>query len=224
MGSSLVISTWLWGDVYDRFYVNKLASAVARNLRQPYRFVCFTDRPRTFQAGVEQIAIPDIGLTKIKGCLARLRLFDPEWQKQIGITDRLVSIDLDTVVTGPLDDLFDRPEPFTILQGINTTNPNPYNGSVFMLRAGAHPEIWADFSLETINKLSFHAFPDDQGWFWHKAPGAAAYGPETGIYGFKKLGWPKGDALPANALIVAFPGWRDPQKFAHLDWVRENWQ
>jgi hypothetical protein len=51
-------------------------------------------------------------------------------------------------VTGPLDPLFDRKDDFTILQGINTTNPCPYNGSIWMLKAGARPEVWSEFSLE----------------------------------------------------------------------------
>jgi hypothetical protein len=121
------------------------------------------------------------------------------------------------VVTGPLDPLFDRKDDFTILQGINTTNPNPMNGSVWMLRAGARPDVWSDFSVEAAQtKTRIHSFADDQGWFEHKFADAGAWGPKDGVYGFKKDGWPSGEALPAAARIVAFPGWRDPGKFERL--------
>jgi len=45
-----------------------------------------------------------------------------------------------------------------------------------------------------------------------------------GVYAFKKRNWPKGDALPSNARVVAFPGFRDPSQFGHLDWVAQHWR
>ena len=154
-------------------------------------------------------------------------MFDPEWQRQLGIKkgERVINLDLDLVVTGQLDPLFDRPGDFTILQGINSTNPCPYNGSVWMFKAGERPDVWADFSVSAANaNTKIHAFADDQGWFEYKIPDAGAWGPSDGVYGFKKKGWPSGDELPANARIVAFPGWRDPSKFTHLPWVADHWR
>lgn len=211
----LIVSTWLWGNRYGPEYVQRLQAGVRKHLTGEYRFAVFTPDER------------DKLFTKIPGCLARLRMFEPEWQKDNGISegDRLVSLDLDLIVTGELDPLFERPEPFLILQGANAANPCPYNGSVMMLRAGAHPEVWTEFSLAAITKLQFYAFPDDQGWLAHKIPNAAGWkaGSESGIYAFQKPGWPKGDALPKDARIVAFPGKRDPMQFRHLDWVKTHW-
>jgi hypothetical protein len=94
-----------------------------------------------------------------------------------------------------------------------------------MLRAGAHPEVWLDFSLDAARKVPYYAFPDDQGWIWHKLPNAEGWrcGPESGIWSFRKRGWPKDDKLPEGARIVAFPGSRDPSMFTHLDWMKEHW-
>jgi hypothetical protein len=148
-------------------------------------------------------------MTKTKGCFVRLQLFSPSFHHLLNIApgDRIANLDLDLVVTGPLDPLFDRKDDFTILQGINTTNPCPFNGSIWMLKAGARPDVWWDFSLENYAKykVPFHAFPDDQGWFCALMPDAGAWGPEQGVYGFKKAGWPSGDALPDGARVVAFP-------------------
>jgi hypothetical protein len=153
------------------------------------------------------------------------RMFDPSWQSAHDI-DRLVCLDLDLIVTGGLGELLDRPEPFVILRGANAANPCPFNGSVMMLQAGAHPEVWRDFSLEAAAKTPFYQFPDDQGWLAHKVPDAATWtvGSSSGIYAFQKPGWPKGDDLPAHAKIVAFPGHRDPAQFTHLPWVTDNWR
>ena len=55
---------------------------------------------------------------------------------------------IDAVVTGPIDPLLDRRDGFTILQGVNASNPCPYNGSLWMLAAGWRPDVWSQFSLE----------------------------------------------------------------------------
>lgn len=224
---ALTVCTWLWGDKYPDDYAFRLARGVWRNMRQPCRFIVIRDRAARAE-GLEGRAIPDLGLLSTPGCFARLRMFDRDFQRVLGVhgpDDRLVCLDLDTVVTGPLDDLFDRPEEFLILQGANAANPCPFNGSVMMLRGGAHPDVWRDFSLDAARRVPFHSFPDDQGWLWHKLPAAAGWqaGAPSGIYAFRKPGWPNGFDLPADAKLVTFPGSRDPKQFAQLPWVRQRW-
>lgn len=211
---ALIISTWLWGSKYGPEYVAKLAAGVKRNLSEPHRFAVFEPPSE------------DMHLTEIKGCFARLRAFDPAWQAANGIElgDKIVCMDLDLIVTGSLNGLFDREEPFTILQGVNSSNPCPFNGSLWMLEAGHRPDVWHEFSPELAAKVPFHEFPDDQAWFADMMPDAGSFGPEDGVYAFQKKGWPKGDALPKGARIVAFPGWRDPSQYVRLDWVAEHWR
>jgi hypothetical protein len=221
--SELTVVTYFWGQKYHVDDVLKLRDGVRRNLRQHHRFAVVSDRP---VPGIKECwPIEDLHLTRVPGCFARLRVFDPVYQNRYNI-EKLVSLDLDLIVTGNLDELFNRPDNFAILQGINTSNPCPYNGSVWMLRAGYRPDVWTDFSLENYHalKVPFHAIPDDQGWFHYKMPDAGAFGPSTGVYGFKKQGWPYGDDLPKNARIVAFPGWRSPEGFNRLPWIKQNWK
>lgn len=211
---ALIISTWLWGNKYGREYVEKLRAAVSRNLSLPHKFCVFTPWAQ------------DEYLTEIKGCFARLRAFDPEWQRAQGLRygDKIVCMDLDLIVTGPLDELFDREEPFTILQGVNSANPCPFNGSLWMLEVGYRPDVWHEFSPELAAKVPYYEFPDDQAWLADMIPEAGSFGPEDGVYAFQKKGWPKGEALPKNARIVAFPGWRDPSQYVRLDWVQQHWR
>lgn len=212
----LVVVTWLWGTKYSDEDVRKLHSGLSRHLKQQHRF--FVAKPLA----------NDQYLTDIKGCFCRLRMFDPEWQKlmQMAEDDKLVCIDLDVVITGPLDHLFNRPETFMILQGANTLNPCPFNGSLMMLRAGWHADVWSDFSIQKVQSVPFHEFPDDQGWIHHKLPRAAGWqaGARSGVYAFQKPGWPKGVDLPKDACMVVFPGWRSPQTFKHIKWVQQHWQ
>lgn len=231
------VTTWLWGEKFNVSDVAKLAAGVRRNLKQPHRFVCMVDTlEREPVDGVGYRLIENRDLLEIKGCYARLRLFDPHWQflREIKPGERIVNIDLDTVITGELDLLFDRPEPFVIMQKGNASNPCPFNGALQMIRAGAHPEVWADFSVEAAGQVPFYEFPDDQGWIWHKVPDAAGWkcGMESGVFVFRKPGWPSfhrnmgsaGDRLPKGARLVTFSGGRSPEKFSHLPWIEEHWR
>lgn len=224
----LTICTWLWGDKYTPADVGKLKRGLDRHLKQPFRFMCMTERERDWVPfdGTERHAIKDPELLAYKGCFARLRMFDYGWQQNRQIDDRLVCLDLDVVITGDLDQLFDRPESFVILAGANSVNPCPYNGSVMMLRPGVHGYVWSTFSIQEAQQLPYYQFPDDQGWLAKKIPMAATWnaGRRSGIYGFKKPGWPPGQlALPKQARMVVFPGHRQPADFSHLDWVRKHW-
>lgn len=207
----LHIVTWFWGTKYTPEDVAKLAAGAHRNLNERHVFTVCHPEPN------------DIHLTKIPGCFCRLRMFDPAWQEAHGMDDRIVCLDLDTVITGSLDGLFDREDTFSILQDVNTSNPCKFNGSIMMLRAGHHADVWRDFSLDIIYKIPAFQFPDDQGWMEVKIPRAGAFTHNDGCYAFQKKNWPRGNDLPENARIVAFPGWREPKKFQHLDWVREHW-
>lgn len=205
----LHIVTWLWGDKYGPEYLAKLRAALGRNVAQPYRFGVF--RPQYLT----------------QGCFCRLRMFDPKWQREneIGEGDRIVQIDVDSIITGPLDPLFDRPEPFVILTGGNFQSCK-FNGALWMLRAGAHPEIWSGFTLEAAAKVPFHEFPDDQGWLWHHLPDSPGWqvGPSSGAYVYQKPGWTTGEQLPEGARFVTFAGKRRPDAITHLNWVQEHWR
>jgi len=225
----LAISTWLWGDKYSVEDVYKLKRGIDRHLQQPYRFLVMTERERDWTPGegIERHAIKDPELLAFKGCFVRLRMFDKGWQINRGLDDRLVCLDLDLIVTGPLDVLFDRPETFVIWSGANVSNPCPFNGSVMMLRPGHHHEVWNDFSMEAARKIKYFEFPDDQGWIAEKLPNAATWpcGRKSGIYAFMKAAWPPGQlTLPEGTRIVAFPGSRQPKDFTHLKWVRKHWK
>jgi hypothetical protein len=211
---ALIISTWIWGDKYTSPYIARLERGVRFHMAQKYRWLVFT---------------PIQGDEKLyHGCFCRLRMFSPSFQRAYGLKegDRLVCLDLDLIVTGQLDTLFERPESFVILGGANAANPNPFNGSVMMLRIGEHADVWEDFSLEEAQQVPYYEFPDDQGWIWHKLPKAAVWkcGKDSGIYAFRKPGWPKDDQLPGDAKIVAFPGRRDPSQFQNLPWIQKYWR
>jgi hypothetical protein len=228
---ALTICTFLWGDKYAFEDVLKLRAGLKRHLTTEHRFLCITDRQFRYidlPKDIDVAAIEDTEELKHKGCFARLRLFDPDWQKRNQISGKIICLDLDVVVVGKLDHIFERDESFVVLGGANASNPCPYNGSVFMFDAGTHADLWIEYTWEKAQTIKYYDFPDDQGWFWHMMPNAATWqvGLSSGIYAFQKPGWPKSisNTLPPDARLVVFPGWRSPKEFAQLPWIRDNWK
>ncbi len=223
----LHIVTWLWGDKWDPIYAERLFAGVRRNLKQPAQLVLMSDKlERNGADAVHLIDEVDNQYLGLPGCLVRMRMFDETWQERIGAKqgDRIVNIDVDCVVTGQLDELFNRQDEFNIMQHFNSTNPCPFNGSLWMFRAGERHDVWNDFSINAHKKFNvpIHAIADDQGWLHFKFPKAKAYTPQDGVYAFKKKTWPQGLGLPKGACVVAFPG-RNPAKYQELNWIKAHW-
>lgn len=225
------VITWQWGNKFSALHVHRLRNGLARHLKESHTFTLFSDAPdKWVRSGIDVREIENPRLTEFRGCFVRLQWFSPGWQQRNAFTDRIVCLDLDGVITGPIDPLFDRPEPYLILQGLNTSNPCPFNGALQLLTPGYRPDVWETFSVAAAKKVPFYEFPDDQGWIWHKLPDAAGWktGKETGVYGFHKRGWPGGENdhdLPQEARIVFFvAGRKSPGLWQHLPWVKEHWR
>jgi len=214
---------------YGADHVNRLYHAVERNLTIPHQFICVTDDP----TGIECETMPmwDI-YRELGGCYSRLRIFSKEMEDIFGY--RFVSIDLDCVITGCLNDLFSRNEDF-IMNKYQVRNPaykeQRYNGSLIMMNSGARSKVWESFdpvnslSILKIRKRKKELVGTDQAWINHVlGNGEAIFTSKDGVYNYRGL--PKdGDILPSDAKMVIFPGKRDPSQFVDKhDWVKDNWK
>ena len=117
MGASLptkdrIVLCIRWGTLYPADYVNVLFNAVSANLSGPFRFVCLTDDGRGLHKEIEVFPIPDMGLAPerfARGAWPKLALFK---QDLYGLQGRMLFVDLDTVVNGPIDQFFEANDPF----------------------------------------------------------------------------------------------------------------
>ena len=132
----LIVACVKTGNMYGPEYVNKLYAMVARNLPDgmPGRFVCFTDDADGLLPQVETRPIMGEGL---EGWWAKLWLFSDE---AFELGDRIVYLDLDTVIIGPLDDIVSYDGPFAALRDFY--RPEALQSSVMSWESGYMTDIW----------------------------------------------------------------------------------
>lgn len=213
-------------------HVDVLRRMVRRHYQGPHRFICITDDARgirepdveCFELWGDFATVANPSGRKNPSCYRRLRLFAQNPGKFLG--DRFVVLDLDCVITGDLGPLWDRPEDFVIWK--SATSGNPYNGSMWMLQAGARPQVWRDFDAEESPRLTHAArlYGSDQAWMAYSlGKGEATWSQADGVRSYRLDIQPSG-RLPPDSRVVFFHGRVDPwaPEAQRLPWVRENYR
>jgi hypothetical protein len=237
--SDFAVVCWRWQprpgyrSVFSVATVNTLRRMVARHFPVPHRFICVTDDPAGLDEAVEVVPlwpdfadVPNPAGAKYPSCYRRLRAFAPDIGDVFG--PRFVSIDLDTVITGDLRPLWLRDEDF-VCWGDRTHRTTPYNGSMFLLRAGTRARVWEEFdpsrSPQLASRAGFHG--SDQGWISYcLGPHEARWTKADGVYCFR-LDLRHSPRLPANTRVVFFNGSLDPwtvRSGAATAWLREHYR
>lgn len=190
------------GDAYGPEYVNRLAAMVARHTTRPHQFLCLTDDARGLECASEAIA------ADLPGWWAKLAMFQPR-----RFNERVLYLDLDTVICGNVDFLFDYTGPFAILRSF--LPPSRY-GSAIMSFTPGHSYLYSDFTPDVMARLY-----GDQDWIEEKLA-AADYWQEIapGAIGSYKV-----DELaesPKDFAICCFHG--EPKPHQVEGWVVDAWR
>lgn len=146
-----------WGTKFSPTYVNRLYNAVSRNLTVPFQFHCLTEDSTDLDSDIVIHPLPH----KLPGAgwWQKLYMFSDE----VDIQGRILFFDLDTLITGNIDHLTCRTEPFVCLQDFFYLKENV--GSAMMSwESGTLTHLWDDFfkSPNTVIK-KFHPH-GDQKW------------------------------------------------------------
>lgn len=235
----LTVVTFLWKPApmyrskFEGKHVDILRRMVKRHYLGEHRFVCITDQPETikgkdvevFQLWDDFANVRNPSGMKNPSCYRRLRLFAKNTGSWLG--ERFVCLDLDCVITGDVTPLWDRTDDFVIWR--STTNGNFYNGSMFLLRAGARPEVWERFDpiQSPILTKGARLYGSDQAWIAYTLGGGESTWDETdGVFSMRNNIAPGGGQLPTNARIVFFHGKGDPWEASmqRLPWVAKNYR
>jgi hypothetical protein len=204
-----------WGDLYSAEYVNILADMVLRNLSDniPLKFICFTDDPQGIDADIDIRELPD-GLS---GWWNKLYLFKdglfPEG-------DRILYLDLDTVITGSLDDIIQYKGTFAILRDFY--RPEGLQSSVMAWEAGRLTELWSEYERKGFP----HIAGGDQAWIemcfedWDFCPDIWQE-KFPGFFNSYKVTCKK--IFPKSTKLVVFHG--EPRPHQVMDgWVPQVWK
>lgn len=136
-------------------YVNILANMVARNISKetPYKFICFTDTLGDYDCEIDVRPLPVDGL---EGWWNKLALFKE------GIFpdgDRILYLDLDTVITSGLDEIIKYDGDFAILRDFY--RPDGLQSSVMAWKAdGPSSILWSEWLRAGMPKDEY----GDQRW------------------------------------------------------------
>jgi len=209
-----------WGSLYGPDYVNVLFRAVSAHLTGAFRFVCFTDDPAGIDEQVDCVRIPEMSLDDAgweRGGWPKLSVFA---ECDADLTGRCLFIDLDTIITGSLDELFDLPgEPVMIREWprlADRLRKRKHFGAsgIFAWNADRLHHVWQNFAASP--RRAREGFRQEQRFLEHHAENLQFW-PEDWVISFKRtlMAPPLLDRVmapkpvPPTARILAFHG--DPR-------------
>lgn len=184
----LHIVVWKWHQEgfripYGPDQVNVMAAMLKRTMGDvPYRLVCVTDNPKGVNPGVDTFPlwedfkdVRNASGGQLPSCYRRLRLFEPATQTAMGIAagDRIMSLDLDTVLLGEPGELgadlsacLTNEHRWVGWKRRGTYHPWVFNGSLWLFTAGDLAHLWTDFDVATSPQVTLKRgfFGSDQSW------------------------------------------------------------
>ena len=202
------------GGGYDAEWVRKLRDGVARNLTQTHRFRCLSD----VDVPCERIALQH----DWPGWWSKIELFRP------GVIEGpTLYLDLDTVITGPLDEIAKIAYPFAALR--NFHQPDYIGSGVMWFRdADAVPHrVYEKFMKQPDAYMAHHervkvgSHLGDQAFIWDTLGGDIPFLTDEfkGVYSYK---YSCKSFLPEDARIVAFHGAPRLHE-VKAPWIERHW-
>lgn len=199
------------GSAFGPDYPNILFDMVRRNLPEGFKgkFVCFTDDATGLDEGIEARPLPH----DLPGWWSKLALFKPGLFNE---GDRIVFLDLDTVITGRIDELCSYAGPFAILR--DAFWPKGLQSAVMAWEAGECSEIWQtylDAGCPTEDPFG------DQAWI-ERSQLDTAVRLQDAIPGFF-VSYKQLQGLPVKESVVVFHGTPRPHEVTQ-GWVPLVWK
>jgi len=211
-----VCCVWVRANVpYTAEYVVRLAAMVRRWIDRPYRFVCLTDRPEALPAAVETVRIPWAG--DLPGWWAKVGLFDPA----LGLTGRVLALDLDVVIVAALGPILDYPAAFALAPHAGTFAGRDgrsvvprFNSSVMVWEGGTETDLYTRWSPAVARRLW-----GDQDWIGEQRPDAVTLPAEW----FPRISTIGAGPVPPAARVVLVKTPKNAEAARRYRWVREAW-
>jgi len=185
-----VILTMKWGTLYSAEYVNVLFNAAKANLDEDFIFVCLTDDLEGIDSDVVTHPIPEIGLPQSAwkaGAWPKLSVFVSDLY---GLKGRALFIDLDTVISGDLSEMFAFPGAFVCLDSRPwryKSGPARTGTGIFAFDIGEVGQVVDHFVANMDEHLERYGNEQDflHGEFADLGYGEITYWPDAWLQSFK---------------------------------------
>ncbi|MET0408097.1 MAG: hypothetical protein ABW006_06975 [Hyphomicrobium sp.] len=218
-----------WGTKYGTDYLNRLASMVRRNTNRETRLICFTDNAEAVDPWVTIAPLPPINLPERESSTPWRKL--ALWQYPLSdLQGDVLFFDLDVVITGSIDDLFDyKPGKYCVAQNWTQPNERIGNTSVYRFPVGKMSYIFDAFNADPQKVLSRYRIEQQ---YISAVCGDAEFFPAEWCLSFKHSLvpiWPLNffvaPQLPTGTKVVAFHGKPDPDEARDGKWpVSSPWK
>lgn len=161
MQTELVIACVKWGRRFHSCYANILYDMVKRNLPEScnFTFTCFTDNPEGLDKNIIARELP----ANLNGWWNKLYLFKPGVFKP---NQRVVYFDLDTIITGPLDEIANYRGELALLRDFYRLKG--LGSGVMLWQGGSNSHIWVSYEMANMPELE----GGDQAWIEIAQPNA----------------------------------------------------
>lgn len=204
-------------------YINKLYRGVKRNLCSPFDFVCFTNETLT---GLDDgVNVRPFKAPSLKGVLPRLYMFS----EQAGLFgSQVLSLDLDIVITGSLDDIAAYDGDFCTRSKFAPGHEHKLDGDIISFKANKLNEkrLWEPWSNHPKKVIKLTG-GRERYWFRHvfsksETPPDRWENVAPGQVRSYKRHVMKKKKLPRDARIVSCHGNPRPHKI-RLACIKDNW-
>lgn len=202
-------------------YINNLYRGVKRWADRPFKFVCFTNEPLSVFPEVELRSFP---MVTRSGVLPRMYMFS----REAGLFGhQVLSLDIDVVIVGPLDDIMAYNGLYCTRQSWSKTEWGQLDGDIMSFRAGPENEarFWTPL-ISDVAEAERISTGRERLWVRHVTGGKADMWHEV-LPGSQVVSLKhhvrKRNELPSVAnRIVSCHGHPRPHVF-NGDWRKANW-
>lgn len=196
---------------------------IDRNCSAPHELICATNDAKGLDPEIRTVPVEQ-KLIHIGCAFPKLAIFRPDAAEIFG--KRICLIDLDVVITGSLDALVERPEPFLIWKDVMAKSQPKrfkYNSSIILMDAGARSKVWDELTPTDVKKILHreHRCGSDQAWISHQLNGEATWTSADGVMSWR-FEVEKKPETAKDARIIFFHGRQKPWMINHSV-VRQHW-
>jgi hypothetical protein len=206
----MIVACVRTGTKYGPEYVERLVRGVKRHSSVECSFMCLTDQPETWP-GVENLSV------ELSGWWAKMALFNPDWRGN----ERLVYLDLDTVVNGNIDPLLALETEFAICHSFTPAHlkrPCKYSSCIIALAPNYGRRIYDEFMANKSALIPMYVRYGDQRVMEHIDDSARSLQDmlPQGFFSYCRDGFQK------NASLLIFGAEAKPHN-SRDHWVKQAW-